>query len=342
MFMVTGIIVGYQYGLLRSHILTKLGAMVALATVSRIASAFLLPDVGFVDVLFTLLAIILFAYVYYSLFREQIEEQRVREQAMRRQISRSEQYSQVGRNVGAILHNMKNVYFALNHGLEMLQHRSDDELKQVKVDRMELIASLRAATDSFSEKIDNIVEYTGNSRRTQKEQIYLRWHTARLIDIFSLDKEFKRHTTVQLDIPEDLWIEAPPIQLNQVLENLLMNSWEAIKAYRSEGRIRFAARGEEQHVVLRVEDDGGGIPGFEEAGLNGASLLHSDFFTIGRTTKPHGSGHGVAYIIETMRELGGDVVIYSSIGKGTATELHFPHPLFLEGEEESDSAAAPV
>lgn len=340
MFMVTGIIVGYQYGMLRRHILLKLSVLIALAGVCRIASAFLLPTVGFIDVLFTLLSIFLFAYIYFALFQEQIQEQRAREQAIRTQLSESEQYSQLGRNVSAILHNMKNVYFALNHGLEMLHSRTDEELRRVKVDRMELISSLRSATESFSEKIENIVEYTGSSRRVDKERIALRWHTARLVDIFCLDKHFQQNVKVELDIPNETVIVAPPVKLNQVLENLLMNSWEAIWDHRGSGRVVLRAYTDSQgETVFRVEDDGGGIPGFEASGLNGVSVVESDFFSVGKTTKPHGTGHGMAYVIETMRELGGDVIVSSSEDEGTTVELRFPAAPSQQSVSERSSAS---
>jgi signal transduction histidine kinase len=325
MFVVTGIILGAQYGFLRTHITAKLAVTITAAVIARVVGVFLLPKVGLFEVLFTLLAILLFVHVYYSLFSEQIAEQRAREQIIRRRLKESEQYSQLGRNVSAILHNLKNVYFALNHGLEMLQNRSDEELRTIKVDRMELISSLRSATENFSEKIENIVEYTGSSQRVDRERIALLWHAARLVDIFCLDKSFKEQVDVQLNIPRDLEVTAPPIKLNQVLENLLMNSWEAIREYRVRGGVHMSGfTNEAGEVVLRVEDNGGGIPDYETSGYNGKSLTAGEYFVVGKTSKPGGSGHGVPYVIETMRELGGDVVISSREGEGTAVELRFP------------------
>lgn len=345
-FMVTGIIVGYQYGFLRRQIMLKLAVVIALAVLSRVGGVILLKQVGVFDVLYTLLALLIFAFLYLTLFREQIQEQWRREMAMQRQISETEKYSQLGKNVTAILHNMKNVYFALNHGLEMLQNRSEEELRQVKVDRMELIASLRSATESFSEKIENIVSYTGSCRKVDKERISLLWHTARLIDIFCIDKNFKQNVEVRFDIPRDLQIVAPPIKINQVLENLLMNSWEAIKEYRGSGSILFYADSDDDWVRLSIEDNGGGIPGFERSGWNGASVVSSDFFSLGKTSKPNGSGHGVAYVIELMRELNGDVVISSTEERGTRVELFFPATDSADSERDgeyadSDAAAQP-
>ncbi|MHC5537405.1 sensor histidine kinase, partial [Singulisphaera rosea] len=69
--------------------------------------------------------------------------------------------------------------------------------------------------------------------------------------------EERKHT---LDVAIDrgqLWVDADPTRLEQVVVNLLNN---AAKYSENAGRIRLSAFNEGAEVVIRVEDEGVGIP----------------------------------------------------------------------------------
>ena len=104
-----------------------------------------------------------------------------------------------------------------------------------------------------------------------------------------------------------------PGQLNQVFMNLLVN---AIQAIEGEGRIDVECLREGDFVLVRVRDDGHGIP--EEA--------IPRIFDPGYTTKGVGVGTGlglsIAYRIAANH--GGSLRVKSEVGKGSEFTLSIP------------------
>jgi signal transduction histidine kinase len=108
-------------------------------------------------------------------------------------------------------------------------------------------------------------------------------------------------------------VDCYPGQLNQVFMNLIVN---AIQAIEGEGRIEVSCFREGTNVVVRVSDDGRGIP--EE------SL--SRIFDPGYTTKGVGVGTGlglsIAYRIASNH--GGSLRVRSELGRGSEFTLTIP------------------
>ncbi|MEW6501756.1 MAG: ATP-binding protein [Thermodesulfobacteriota bacterium] len=118
------------------------------------------------------------------------------------------------------------------------------------------------------------------------------------------------HATVAQDIPQ---VVADHDRLSQVLLNLYLNSLQAMEGG---GKLTVTARkgNKEGTVEIVVEDSGTGIP---------AEILDrvvDPYFT----TKPQGSGLGLAMVHKIMEEHGGSVEIKSQVGTGTTVTLVLP------------------
>jgi signal transduction histidine kinase len=99
-------------------------------------------------------------------------------------------------------------------------------------------------------------------------------------------------------------------QLRQVVLNLIMN---AIDASPEGGTVRITEScepGESGHskVVLRIQDDGPGIP----------EGVRPRLFEAFVTSKPNGTGLGLAVASSIVAEHGGDLVLEPSHGSGAA------------------------
>jgi signal transduction histidine kinase len=97
-------------------------------------------------------------------------------------------------------------------------------------------------------------------------------------------------------------------QLRQALINILRN---AVEAMPGGGRITVSVEARAGQVVLAVADTGCGIP--EE--------FRQRLFEPFATTKPRGTGLGLAFVQQVMHESGGDVAIESAPGRGTTVSL---------------------
>jgi len=117
-------------------------------------------------------------------------------------------------------------------------------------------------------------------------------------------------TDLAADLPK---ITADRVQLQQVLMNLMLNGIEAMKETGGVLTVK-TARGEGSQVLISVSDTGVGLPP-EKAGE-----IFNAFFT----TKPHGSGMGLAISRSIVESHGGRLWAASNDGRGAT--FHFTLP----------------
>lgn len=110
-----------------------------------------------------------------------------------------------------------------------------------------------------------------------------------------------------------LWVNVDRARLERALLNLIVNAAQAISG---PGLIRIECRVEEGRILLSVEDDG---PGFTPQ--SAACGLDRSF-----TTKPQGSGLGLASVNSLMTSARGMVVLSTSELGGACVKLLFPRP----------------
>jgi signal transduction histidine kinase len=130
-----------------------------------------------------------------------------------------------------------------------------------------------------------------------------------------LGSEARRHgVSIYTDIKDDLPMTvADRVQLQQVLMNLMMNGIEAIKD--SGGVVTVKSRlGEAGQIEISVNDTGPGLP------LGKADQIFDAFFT----TKPQGSGMGLAISMSIVESHGGRIWANGDGGRGAT--FHFTLP----------------
>jgi two-component system sensor histidine kinase ChvG len=103
--------------------------------------------------------------------------------------------------------------------------------------------------------------------------------------------------------------------LETVLDNLLVN---AASFARSSGQVTVVVEANDEHVELRVSDDGPGIPAEE------ASRVFERFYTTRRHDK--GTGLGLALVRAIVEAHGGHVAVVSEPGQGATLKARFPAP----------------
>jgi signal transduction histidine kinase len=118
-----------------------------------------------------------------------------------------------------------------------------------------------------------------------------------------------------------------PELLKQCLINMIKNSIEAMEE--KGGDLTVSTAMEENFIVIRVEDNGRGIP---EENL---PKVFNPFFS----TKDKGSGLGLAMTKKIVDELGGRVELDSAPGAGTTISLYLP-PILAGAEPEAEPVEA--
>ena len=114
-----------------------------------------------------------------------------------------------------------------------------------------------------------------------------------------------------------------PVQLTQVIENVVINACEAtpqggkllVRAENVDERIPTSSGlPAGRYVKIEIEDSGTGIP----------ESIRDRIFEVFFTTKPGGSGLGLATVKSIMQQHGGSITIESLVGRGTIVSLMLP------------------
>ena len=123
--------------------------------------------------------------------------------------------------------------------------------------------------------------------------------------------------------PGVLPLRADEGQLRAVFLNLLRNSREAMPAG---GRVTVRTRRAGEAVEAEVADTGGGIPPED------LTRIFEPFYS----TKERGTGLGLAFVLQVLKEHGGTIRCDSAVGRGTTFTLSLP-----ADDEQGEAAAAP-
>jgi two-component system sensor kinase FixL len=114
-----------------------------------------------------------------------------------------------------------------------------------------------------------------------------------------------------------LQVKVDTVQIEQVLVNLLRNSFEAMEQsnINGSGRVTIAAEGRGDKIEVTVADNGPGLP-------EGSSARVFDAFS---TTKPEGMGLGLAIARTIVESHGGK--LWSTPNKEEGVSFHFTLPI---------------
>jgi signal transduction histidine kinase len=116
---------------------------------------------------------------------------------------------------------------------------------------------------------------------------------------------------VTLDVPEELLLDIDPIRIREVLLNLLTNAAE----HAPEGTITVHAAAHAREVVVRVRDNGPGIP---------ADQLPRLFERFHKGRNSRGSGLGLSIARKLVQAHDGTIDVESIEGSGTTFTITLP------------------
>jgi two-component system phosphate regulon sensor histidine kinase PhoR len=174
-------------------------------------------------------------------------------------------------------------------------------------------------TDRLNEIIDDLLTLSRIEQDAERRQIFLNGQKIKGALQSAAQvcqaKAAARNITLELHCPEDLRAQINPPLLEQALVNLVDN---AVKFSEPGGVVQVEAQREGPQVIIRVRDQGPGIP------LEHLPRIFERFYRVdaGRSRKVGGSGLGLAIVKHIALAHGGKVTVTSSPGKETTFSLH--------------------
>jgi len=210
-----------------------------------------------------------------------------------------------------LAHELRNPLAPIRTGLEVLR------LTDSKDVATRMRAVIERQVGNLSRMIDDLLDVS----RITRGKIFLKKQPINVPDALRqvVDSQSRvaaeKGLALNLDVDAgvDLFVDADPTRLEQMVGNVLTN---AIKFTPAKGSITLTAHGEDDQVVIRVRDSGIGIP---------PHMLHQIFELFAQTDRPldrsqGGLGIGLT-VVKSLAQLHGGSVEAHSEGDGKGTEI---------------------
>jgi signal transduction histidine kinase len=229
--------------------------------------------------------------------------------ALEEELRQSERLSALGLLAAEIAHEIRNpltVMKMLHHSLDLQFPEQDPRRTDVRI--------MGEKMDHLNRIVDRVLDF---ARSTEPSRTAV--DVNQLLDDMGLLLRPKlRHAGVTLQLSCDARLPrlmADATQLEQAFLNLALN---AVEAMPHGGRLSIrsrAFRGNRPGVLVRFKDTGGGMSQEQQDRLF-TSLLSS--------TKPRGTGLGMAIVHRVVESHQGEIRCHSRLGQGTAFTLILP------------------
>jgi signal transduction histidine kinase len=235
---------------------------------------------------------------------------------LREQLTESQRLATIGTIAAVIAHEFNNLLTPIvSYSQYALQSAEGD------APDMELIRKALSKSFQSSTKAGRIC--TSMLGLARGESIFGQVGVQRLIDetlaVLARDPQ-KDGIALRVQVQPDLQVFGDPVQLEQVLLNLLINARHAMLGRGGSITIK-AQKVDADEVALQVIDTGPGIP------PRLLPKIFQPFFTTKGTTKrgeAKGTGLGLAICKEIVEHHRGRIDVQSEVGKGTTFNIFLP------------------
>jgi signal transduction histidine kinase len=222
------------------------------------------------------------------------------------EIETSRRLSASGRLTRGVAHEVKNPINAIVLHLQLLQNK----LQQTDPDTRRHIDIIDSEIHRLDRVVQILVDFT-RPRDLHLDQLDLKHVLEDVGQLAAPDAE-QHGVNLRTTFPEEtLPVTADSDFIKQAVLNVVLNG---VQAMTNGGNLWLSARREGETVVTEIRDEGLGIP----------RDLQEKVFELYFTTKPGGSGIGLAQTFQIMQWHYGSVEFESQDGKGTTFRLRLP------------------
>jgi signal transduction histidine kinase len=221
------------------------------------------------------------------------------------ELERAKRLSDIGVLAATVAHELRNPLAAIGMAAHNIKRKANNP------DLEKHLANIAKKVTESDLIINNLLFYS-RIKPPHHEKVKPREILEECID--ALKKQGKNGLSLQesLDPIRDTMIEADPVQLREIFNNVLNNARDAVQL--KEGLIRITAQEEGRFLAVSVEDNGSGI------GKDIVDRIFDPFFT----TKAKGTGLGLAVCRQIVDMHQGEIRVKSEPGKGTSILVRLP------------------
>lgn len=239
------------------------------------------------------------------------------------QAQRQAAWGEVARRLA---HEIKNPLTPIRLSAERIQHRIEPGLTTENSEILQRATqTIVRQVESMKTMVDEFSEYS--TARFTPELLDLNSLSMEVLDLYIEDRS---KIAIRAELSEaPAWIQGDPGRIRQLLHNLIKNALEA-QEEQAEGTIILSTEMREGIVTLEVRDAG---PGF-------APEIIARAFEPYVTTKPSGSGLGLAVVYRITEDHQGRIRVYNDPTGGGCVEIEFDAAPQPSQEVQSQAAVA--
>jgi two-component system sensor histidine kinase HydH len=224
---------------------------------------------------------------------------------MENEMTRSRHLNSIGSLAAGVAHEIRNPLssikgFAVYFKERLSGNKEDEQTADVMI----------AETERLNRVISQLIEFARplELKKEKVQFVELVQHTIKLIAADAQKNKISVEIDAAADLPE---MEVDPDKIKQVLLNISLNSLAALK---EGGKLTIELLPGADNLTVIISDNGAGI---EKMDL---LRIYDPYFT----SKPAGTGLGLAVVQKIMEAHGGKINVESIAGKGTKVFLYFP------------------
>lgn len=219
----------------------------------------------------------------------------------------SEKMAAVGTLAAGIAHEIRNPLTGISGALQLLEPnlQSEEEKKLYKIVFREI--------DRLNNLISEFLDYSRPELPLPSEPISVTQVLKDCLSIIKNDSRFKFLENMNWPDFPDFWMLGFADKLKQVFLNILVNSAQALE--KSETKfIKVSMMEDDAHIIIKIIDSGIGMD----------KKTKEKIFEPFHTTKPKGTGLGMAVTLKIIEQHRGQILVESQPNEGTQIELRFP------------------
>jgi len=234
---------------------------------------------------------------------------------MEKQLTRADRLSSLGQLSGGIAHEIRNPLAGINLFIDIL---SDEEKFSRTPQEQDILNEVKINIKKIDGIIKRVLDFARQSETAASSRVKV---SVLLDDSLKLWQSKMVRQGIQLKVlVEDGLADVlgDPIEIQQVLNNLIRN---AVEAMETGGTLTVSVKNatlsfdrKRRAVITRVRDSGPGIPSEQQ------KRVFNPFFT----TKHTGTGLGLAISHRIVSQHGGLIFLESAAGQGTTFTVELP------------------
>ncbi len=230
---------------------------------------------------------------------------------LQRESGRQERLAAVGETVAGLSHCIKNTLNGLRGGLYVVERAMENENEE------RLDQGWKVLTNSVREieRLSLDMLYFVGERKPRLEPVDPNQILTEIVDILA-ESTSHQGVSIQGDLDEGIGrVILDRLALYRAVLNLVTNAVDACYESESGDLVIVRSRATKDELVISIQDNGVGM----------SELTRRRVFDRYFSTKAaRGTGLGLPVVKKIMDEMGGYVVVESTLGEGSTFHLHFP------------------